>query len=140
MRKRTITEADKRAATLLRSVWDRKKGELGLTQDKAADALDMTQGAVSHYLLGRIALGPVATLKFARLLGVAPKDIRPDFEFEILPGDMPTDVIEAAVKLASLPVDVRHDVSSLIDTLSKTGYAKLLENIQAHAHEARTIN
>lgn len=137
---RKITEADKRAAALLRSVWNRKKDALGLTQEIAAEPLGMTQGGVSHYLCGRIALGPVATLKFARLLGVNPKDIRPDFEFEIVPGDMPKDVIEVAVKLASLPVQVRRDVASLIDTLTKTGYAQLLKNMQTHPHEERTIN
>lgn len=140
---RTITEADKVAAQRLRSIWTQKKRELGLTQEKAADILDMTQGGVSHYLTGRTALGPVATLRFSRLLAVSPKEIRPDFEFHIVPGDMPQDVVEAAVKLASLPVDVRKDVANLIDTLSKTGYAKLLENIHAHAKDishGKTIN
>lgn len=140
-RERKLTEADKRAAQLLRAIWDRKKSELGLTQEKAAALLDMTQGGVNHYLKGRIALGPVATLRFSRLLSVSPTDIRPDFEFSVVPGDMPKDVIEAAVKLASLPIEVRKDVASLIDTLSRTGYAKLLENIKTHSGErARIIN
>lgn len=121
-----------KAAKRLRAIWDSKKDDLHLTQEKAADYLDMTQGAVSHYLTGKIALGPVAILRFSRLLSVSPKDIRPDFEFQIIPGDMPQDVVEAAVKLASLPVEVRRDVSSLIDTLARTGYAQLLENFMTH--------
>ena len=131
--KRKITDKDLVAAARLRALWDQKKADLKLTQQKAADMLDMTQGAINHYLSGRAALGPVATIRFSRLLSVSPKDIRPDFEFQIVPGDMPPDVIEVAVKLASLPLVVRQDVSRLIDTLAGTGYAQLLEKFAEHS-------
>lgn len=79
MRKKTLDAADSDAAERLRKVWDRKKVELRLTQEKAADALGFsTQATVSHYLNGSIPLNTDAALKFAALLGVKPEELRPD--------------------------------------------------------------
>lgn len=67
------------AAKRLKAIWERKKAELHLTQDKAADILGFgTQGAVSHYLNAKTPLNTDTVIKFASLLGVAPEEIRPD--------------------------------------------------------------
>lgn len=85
MVKKTLTTADKRAAENLRRLWNEwqsKRVERGLkrlSQEDAGDQLDMTQGAVSQYLRGLVPLGTEATLRFAKLLGVSPQEIRPDF-------------------------------------------------------------
>lgn len=81
MERRQLTESDLAAAKRLRAIWDQKKGELGLTQEKAAEAMGYsTQGAVGHYLNGRAPLNTDAIFKFANLLRVSPIDIRPELE------------------------------------------------------------
>lgn len=79
MKRKPLSEPDKLAAANLRRIWDEKKLELGLTQDKAAEAMGFTtQGAVSHYLNGYLPINTDNLLKFAALLGVQPSAIRPD--------------------------------------------------------------
>jgi transcriptional regulator with XRE-family HTH domain len=79
MRKKTLDAADSETAVRLRKIWDQKKIELRLTQEKAADLLGFsTQASVSHYLNGTTPLNTDAVLKFSALLGVKPEEIRPD--------------------------------------------------------------
>lgn len=73
-----MTPADLSAAARLRALWDARDPEKGLTQDKAAEALDITQGAISQYLNGKIPLGLDAVLQFAKLLDCEPEEIRDD--------------------------------------------------------------
>jgi transcriptional regulator with XRE-family HTH domain len=128
------TEADKRAAGRLRAIWENVKRNEGLTQtDLASRFGEVTQGAISHYMTGRTPLGPVATLKFAKILNCKPTDIREDFEFSIIPGDLPQDVIEAAIKLATLPAAVRHDFAQLIDTMASSGYPAYVERVSTYS-------
>lgn len=70
--------ADIAAARRLRAIWDKRRAELELTQEKAADLLGWTQGAVSHYLNGKIPLGLPAVFKWAALLRTSPYAIRPE--------------------------------------------------------------
>ena len=64
----------------LRKLWNEKKRERGLTQDRAAIDLDWSPATVNHYLNGRLPIGVSAALRWAQYLGVEPTDIRPDFE------------------------------------------------------------
>ncbi|KAB7895986.1 DNA-binding protein [Serratia sp. Leaf50] len=65
-------------AARLHAIWNKKKVELRLTQEKAADALGFsTQATVSQYLRGKIPLNTDAVLKFAVLLQVKPEEIDP---------------------------------------------------------------
>lgn len=130
---RTPKDADKRAAGKLRALWEAYKRAEGATQaDLAAAFGDATQGAMSHYLTGRTPLGPVATLKFARIFRCKPTDIREDFEFNIIPGDLPADVIETAIKLATLPSNMRHDIAQLIDTMANSNYPTYLDRVSIY--------
>lgn len=126
MMNRHLNAADRDAADRLRRIWNAKKGELRLTQERAAAVFGRTQSLISAYLVGRAALGPVAVLKFAHLLQVKPTDIRPDFAFSLVPGDIPQDVIELAIKVAALPPDVRQDIAATVELLGKSSYAALL--------------
>lgn len=129
--KRTITQADREAAKRLKRIWEEKKKDLHLTQEKAADQLGFkTQASVSHYLNCRIALGPVATLKFARLLDVSPQDIRPDFEFVLLPGEIPQEVAQLAIELASLDDFTRQDAVRFLRSTLHDGYIDFLERVR----------
>jgi len=63
----------------LREVWNKKKVELRLTQERAAELLGYEhQSTVSQYLNGKAPLSMENTVKFANLLGVKPEEIRPD--------------------------------------------------------------
>ncbi|BCU91133.1 hypothetical protein YP72344_26280 [Yersinia pseudotuberculosis] len=78
---RKITEQDKQAALRLRTIWDSKREELGLTQEKAAEHLGFnTQGAVSQYLNAKTPLNTDAVIKFSALLRVEPEEIKPELE------------------------------------------------------------
>lgn len=79
MKRKSLSEEDVKAASRLKEIWNSRKSELGLTQDRAAEILGFgTQGAVSHYLNAQTPLNLEAVLKFAGLLKVAPERIRPD--------------------------------------------------------------
>lgn len=79
MKRKSLSEEDVRAAHRLKEIWNSRKSELGLTQDRAAEILGFTtQGAVSHYLNAQTPLNLEAVVKFAGLLKVAPERIRPE--------------------------------------------------------------
>jgi SOS-response transcriptional repressor LexA len=79
--RRKFTPADLDAARRLRSIWERKKEALGLTQEKVAYECGWrTQGAFNHLVTARVPLGVAATLKLAQVLQVAPEEIRPDIK------------------------------------------------------------
>lgn len=76
--RRKLTDQERQAAARLKGIFERKKRELGLTQQSAA--LEMGWSAapvVNQYLNGHIPLGMEAGLKFAKLLQVQPSEINP---------------------------------------------------------------
>ena len=78
-RSRTITPADVDAARRLQALWAERAKKIGVTQDSVAELLDGTQGLVSQYMTGRIALNYRAVLAFAQALQLSdPKLIRDD--------------------------------------------------------------
>lgn len=89
MKRKPLSGEDMAAARALRRLWDDRKTDLKLTQDKAAEQMGFaTQGAVSHYLNGYTPLNTDAVLKFAALLQVPPSAIRPDID-ELIGGAAP---------------------------------------------------
>ena len=67
-------------AAALKLIWNQKKKELGLTQEKAAHLMGWhSQAAVAQYLNGKIPLNTDAKMKFAELLNVSPASIWPAF-------------------------------------------------------------
>ncbi len=82
-KRRELTNEEKKECAILKKIWDdrkdtlRKKGEK-FTQELALVDLGFeTQGAISQYLNGGIALNVDAILKFATLLECHPEEIRP---------------------------------------------------------------
>ena len=71
-RKLPLTEEQLLESDRLKALFEGKKKELGLTQEKIAAELGdgVTQGAVSHFLNRRTALNLEAAVVFARLLKV----------------------------------------------------------------------
>lgn len=77
-RKAKLSPADIEAARRLYRLWQQKKGSRP-TQDVIAVKLgDVTQGAVSQYIHGKIPLNFFAVLVFAESLGCDPREIRDD--------------------------------------------------------------
>lgn len=78
-----MTEADHVAAAKLLTIWNRRKKESPkeIIQTKLAETWgdkEITQGAVSQYLHGRIPLNLTAVLRFAQFLRCQPQEIRDD--------------------------------------------------------------
>ena len=63
----------------LKAIYIRKRGELGLRQDRIAAELgeNVTQGAVSHFMNGRTALSLRAAVVFAKVLQVPVSEFSP---------------------------------------------------------------
>lgn len=77
-KKSIVTDKDIQIAGRLRKIWDEKRAQLSLSQEKAADVLGFkTQGAVSQLLNAKIPLNTENTLKFAALLEVPAEEINP---------------------------------------------------------------
>lgn len=82
-KKKDITPTQAEDAKRLKAIYEAKKKVLGVTQQSIADELDITQGAVGHYLNGRNPLNlPVASV-FARLLKVSVEEFSPALAKEI---------------------------------------------------------
>lgn len=80
-KKNVITEEDIQVANRLKRIWDAKKGQLGLSQEKAAGILGFsTQAAISQFLNGKAPLNTENILKFSALLKVAPEEINQNIE------------------------------------------------------------
>lgn len=78
MKKRKFTDEQLEDAKRLKSVWESYKQTKGVTQEQLALAFGWTQGAVSQYLLGKVALNTDALIKFSAYLNVNPKEISPE--------------------------------------------------------------
>lgn len=75
--KKSLTTEQLADAARLKALYESKKKELKITQYTIADALGISQGAVGHYMNGRIALNVPVVTEFARLFGVPVSDISP---------------------------------------------------------------
>jgi len=70
MSKKPLPQDKKDECLRLKAIFNSKKSELGLTQEKLAHALDMNQSSVSHYLNGVNPLNAVVAASFANILQV----------------------------------------------------------------------
>ncbi len=82
-KKKILTPAQVADSQRLKAIYEAKKKELGITQQSIADALDISQGAVGHYLNGRNALNTSVASVFARVLGVSVSDFSPTLAKDI---------------------------------------------------------
>lgn len=115
---RRITQADIEAAKNLRRIWGQKKDKLNLTQERVGqDEFNSNQSLISQYLGGKIALGPVATMRFARVLQVDPRELRKDFDLMAWDDDLTPEARKIASKWMALPSRLREDVRKHIDNL-----------------------
>lgn len=128
-RKNKLTVLDKQAADNAYKLWTIKKKELDITQAELAKMIGVTQGAISSWFHGYTAIGTNALLKLSKVLEVDPTDIRPEFEYGALSGEISPDVLRIAQKLETLPEGVRGDIERTIDSIMKSNYALFLKNV-----------
>ncbi|AXW87791.1 peptidase S24 [Lonsdalea britannica] len=76
-KKKKLSQEQIDDAKRLKSLYEAKKRELGVTQQTIADALDITQGAVGHYLNGRNALNVAVASAFANALKASIAEFSP---------------------------------------------------------------
>ncbi len=90
-RKAKPTKRDEAAAAKLKAEWSARARGLGLTQEKMADELGITQGAVSQYLNGRIPMNYRTLKAFSAALGIEDTDIRNDLPEQQYNAPAPSD-------------------------------------------------
>lgn len=76
--RRPLTKEETQAAERIKRIWLKNKKKLGLSQDRAAEALGWSQGIFNKYLNGIQPLNLKAVLKFSELLGVSASDLAPE--------------------------------------------------------------
>jgi phage repressor protein C with HTH and peptisase S24 domain len=74
MSKKPLPPDRKEECLRLKALFNSRKSDLGLTQEKLAHALDMNQSSVSHYLNGVNPLNAPVASAFARILGIEVSD------------------------------------------------------------------
>jgi transcriptional regulator with XRE-family HTH domain len=121
MAKRKLTPQELDAAKRLENLWNQRKHELGLTQEKVAHLCGWgTQGAFSQYLRGRIPLNLDAVLKIAKVIQVEPESIMPEIA-DLLSsntGSLDDDpAFQLASAIRSLPEKERLALETLVDSL-----------------------
>lgn len=78
-KERIFTQAETEAAERLKKIWESKKRELSLTQEKVAQLCDWgNQSAFGAYLHARVQLNTESVLKLAKVLQVHPTEIMPE--------------------------------------------------------------
>lgn len=104
----------------LNRIWNLKRKELGLSQEKAADMYGCSQGNISQYLNGKIPLNTDAIYKFAEILQVSPAEINPSLAPRL-----------EAVSLLALEEVTAKSLLPLLEKLSTVEAAKFLGMAEA---------
>ncbi|KMV67625.1 peptidase S24 [bacteria symbiont BFo1 of Frankliniella occidentalis] len=81
--KKILTTEQLEDAKRLKALYESKKKQLNVTQYTIADDIGISQGAVGHYMNGRIALNVPMVTAFARILQVQASDISPSLAREV---------------------------------------------------------
>jgi transcriptional regulator with XRE-family HTH domain len=124
------TKADRDAASRLRAVWDKRKAKLGLTQAKVADAMGISQPAVSQYLDGDIPLNFLALLHFCILLECDPSTIR---------DDLPEQKGLRRIQSFTAPAGAGIDEETLADALAVLRGVAQWQGVSVFEPDARSI-
>ncbi len=113
-----MSDLDTQAANELRKIWDKKRKELQLTQEKAASELNITQSAFSQYLRGILPIKEGFLLRVSRYLGVDPREIRSEFQYTTQPAyDLPSDALNLAKEFAALDDGAKSVVVATVNAL-----------------------
>ncbi|WP_020396661.1 helix-turn-helix domain-containing protein [Thiolinea disciformis] len=109
------SEADKRAASIIRAAWEKMKKDnpdQKLTQSWLGEKIGMTQGGVGHYLNGNRIFGLDALLAFCRVLKLSPMEVYPEIASGIDTADAMT--VEYIELYKKAPKEIREAVLVLL--------------------------
>jgi len=114
-KRRALTKSESNAARRLKSAFDANKKRLGLTQDKVAIELEMTQGAFSHYLNGQIPLNLEIIFKVCNLIDIDPNKIYPEKVSDIVAANSKIDRLYSKLteKQRELVINYMEDMNKL---------------------------
>jgi len=126
--KKELSKAELAECSRLKSIWESKKDELGLTQETLGALLGMSQGAVTQYLNGHTRIGDLTLFKFAYHIKFDPEDVRPKFYAnhpELRPHDSEPlsqddlSLLEKVRRISELDDDSANAIESLLSVLEK---------------------
>lgn len=80
---RYLTDEQKKDAQRLKSIYQSKKKDLGLSQASVADQMGITQSAIGHYINGRQPLNARVVSALAQILQVGAEEISPSLSLQI---------------------------------------------------------
>lgn len=124
-------------AKRLRQIWDRKRGELGITQMDAARLLGWkTQGAVGHVLSGSSPLTLDLLIEFSHILQVPPQEIVPELE-EVL-AYPPSETPAHTARRAPTQID-KLDLSMLVRCVHAVEQAAQVHQIKLDCHKQNKL-
>lgn len=137
MSKRPLPPDKKEECLRLKALFNSRKSDLGLTQEKLAHALDMNQSSVSHYLNGVNPLNAPVAAAFARILGIEVADFSERLADEI--ARMTTGITPIRRELSNAQfldsIEVWDDETPLDDD---EVYVSFLKEIELSAGSGRT--
>lgn len=137
MSKKPLTPDKKDECLRLKALFNSRKQELGLTQEKLAHALEMNQSSVSHYLNGVNPLNAPVAAAFARILGVEVSAFseRLAEEIELMTSGSPSPRRDLASSVLLGPLDVWDDETPLDDD---EVYVPFLKEVELSAGGGRS--
>ena len=120
---KTITENDKRIAARFSRLWAKKRLEMSMTQEELANALGISQSAVSQMLSCTMLISTEMVMKIAIVLGQSPTTIDPAYfkRFDMNRSDM---IGFLTLELMKLKPTERQRLLKETKTLSKTESTK----------------
>ena len=120
---KTSTENDKRVAARFSRLWAKKRLEMSMTQEELANALGISQSAVSQMLSCTMLISTEMVMKIAIVLGQSPTTIDPAYfkRFDMNRSDM---IGFLTLELMKLKPAERQRLLKETKTLSKTGSTK----------------
>ena len=120
---KTITENDKRIAARFSRLWAKKRLEMSMTQEELANALGISQSAVSQMLSCTMLISTEMVMKIAIVFGQSPTAIDPAYfrRFDMNRSDM---IGFLTLELMKLKPAERQRLLKETKTLSKTESTK----------------
>lgn len=137
MSKKPLPPDKKEECLRLKAIFNSRKSDLGLTQEKLAHALDMNQSSVSHYLNGINPLNAPVAAAFAKILGIEVSEFSERLSEEI--AKMTTGGVAPRQDLSNAqflgPIEVWDDETPLDDD---EVYVPFLKEVELSAGQGRT--
>lgn len=112
-----LTQQDEDRAKRIKTIYQQKKAELGITQQSLGEILGMSQSNVAKYLNGDMPMSLETVMKFAKVLGIEPLEIEPDLDrrFQVL-------TIASNIKIGVLGTQSGRLTDTQTVTVKGTGY------------------